>query len=1167
MKTAELTTDQSRAVSARGSSILVSAAAGSGKTRVLTQRLMSYVAEGEEPIGIDRFLIITYTRAAAAELKGRILTELNERCAADPENRRLRRQATLCHNARIGTIHSFCAYILRENCHLLELSPDFRVGDEDRCAELKAKALRKVLDEAYEKMNELPGFEALVSTVGAGADDRRLEAALIDLHNKMQSHPYPEKWAQEQIQSSLAENVTDLSQTPWGRLLMDSALEAVAYWHDALDEKWRSVCADEEHTLPLITAYGDTIDNTLSSMRSLMRALGQSWDRVCEVLPVSFDRPGILKDKSLTELKDQVYSIREGAKKAMNGLMTVFSAPSEKQLSDLRGTAPTMASLLRLTLEFDRVYASMKRRKGLLDFSDLEHMAVRLLVDESTMTPTPAALALADRFHEIMVDEYQDVNAVQELIFNAVSRGGRNIFMVGDVKQSVYRFRLADPSIFIDKLDNYSDYSDNSTENRRVLLKQNFRSERGVIEGCNAIFGSLMSRSLGDVDYDGSAALVPRDSAAAGSGEVVFSLLSVPEAEEGETRPDKTSAEAEMVAADIKRLVESGRDILDGGLRRPVGYGDIAILLLSPGVSGKTYARALSDAGVPVAARQGGGFFTSPEIMVMYALLQIIDQPHRDVALTTVLTSPVFAFTPDELTRIRTADKSADFYTSLTKRAETDAKCADFTEKLGRLRALAPDVGVHELISEIFDALDVPAVFSAGNGVENLMLLSGLAADFESGGYRGLFPFLNYLDRLLERGEEPMETVSSDAGAVSIMSIHKSKGLEFPVVFLADTGHRFNLTDLRRPVLIHPELGLGCMVTNVERGIEYPTAARRAIDEKLTRETLSEEMRVLYVALTRAKELLYISCAVREPQAFLEKHAALPPHPEILRGMRSFADWLAVAVTHGAADSVSCVIRTENDAEAETGGGALAGQPATAEELAALHSRLSFVYPYAGSIGLPTKLTATSLPQQEPDLESQPIEPPRKRLFRKPRLSESDIALSGAEIGTATHIVMQYIAFAKTASVEAVRTEVARIASMGQLTPRQAEAVDVSAITAFFSSPLGRRLLSADRVYREMRFSLLCSAADFYPQAPEGEQIMLQGIVDCCIEEGGVLTVVDYKTDFVTEATLSTLTERYTPQLRAYAYAMTRVLKKPVASCLLCFLRGGLTSELPCPAL
>ncbi|NCC68417.1 MAG: helicase-exonuclease AddAB subunit AddA, partial [Clostridia bacterium] len=452
-----LTPDQEKAVFTRSSSLLVSAAAGSGKTRVLTERLMAYITDDKEPKDINSFLIITYTRAAAAELRSRILEELSLRSAAEPENRRLRRQSTLCYRAQIGTIHSFCTSILREYCHKVGLTPDFRVGDDDKCTELREKALEKALENAYEKIGEDGDFAALVESVGAGRDDARLARAVLDLREKMQSHPYPEKWADFQLSGLDISGFTDAGETVWGKELIENAKQTALYWSSRLDDVWYSLNSLKSENAPIIAAYGESLCETTDALRSFLRALDIGWDRASKELPIPFPRFKPLRNYDFEDRKTTVTAAREACKKAMNNLCAVFDAPSAKLLSELSATAPAMRALIRLTLTFDRLYSAEKRRYNLLDFSDLEHFAVSLLCDPESGKPTETAVEISRRYTELMVDEYQDVNAIQDLIFRCVSHEEKNIFMVGDVKQSIYRFRLADPSIFIKKYLSYKD--------------------------------------------------------------------------------------------------------------------------------------------------------------------------------------------------------------------------------------------------------------------------------------------------------------------------------------------------------------------------------------------------------------------------------------------------------------------------------------------------------------------------------------------------------------------------------------------------------------------------------------------------------------------------------------------------------------------------------------
>ncbi len=1167
----ELTQDQKNAVCARSSSVLVSAAAGSGKTRVLTERLMAYVTDKTDPKDITSFLIITYTRAAAAELRSRILGELSLRSAEEPENRCLRRQTTLCYRAQIGTIHSFCTEILREYCHKAGLTPDFRVGDEDKCAELKEKALEKALDAAYDSIVENSGFAALADSVGAGRDDSRLASAVLELNEKMQSHPYPEKWAAVQFASLDVSGLNEASETVWGRELIENARRTAIYWLNRLDGVWTSLFSNEAENSPIISAYGESISETLTALRSFICALDKGWDSAESTLPIPFPRLRPLKNYDFEERKSALLSARDGCKEACKNLCAVFDSPSKKLLRELSATAPAMRALLELTLEFDRLYGIEKRRLNLLDFSDLEHFAVKLLCNPETGEPTETAKEISRRYTEIMVDEYQDVNAVQDLIFRCVSRGENNIFMVGDVKQSIYRFRLADPSIFIKKYHEFKEFvSTEDTESQRILLQSNFRSDRNILSACNHVFSNIMSETLGEIAYDGNAALIPPDNAPPARGKAEISILAVPQTEDGEERPDKTYLEAKMIAGQIRQLTGGSQTIMDNGAERPIKYGDIAILLRSPNAAGAAFRRALSEEGVPVCAEQGGGFFSSPEILITISLLSIIDNPHRDIPLASVLSSPVFGFTADELSLVRTFDRDSDFYDALKKASAESEKCKTFLETLSDLRALSSDIGVYDLLCMIYERLELPAIFTISDGSSsggNLMLLLEYAAKFEENGYRGLFDFLKQLKRMEDRGEEPVINASGTENAVTIMSIHKSKGLEFPVVFLANTSREFNRMDLRSPVLIHSELGLGCKLTDTERGIEYPTLARRAIASRLNSEMLSEEMRVLYVAMTRAKERLYISCASKDPEtlaAKLRENLSSPMEPEILKSHPSMAHWLISAALIENGGLFKLRIETPSldvaSAEAENAIPIPQINPINGAALAELYKVMSWHYSFENSVRLPSKLTATSIPRDDEDADGEKIIKNRSYSFRLPDFAGGERPLTGSERGTATHIVMQFIDFDKTGTLSDIESEVERIKSLGQLTDRQAMAVDRFSILGFFKSDTGKRIISADRVHREKRFSLLCPAGVFFPGGGN-ESVLLQGVVDCCIEENGVLTIIDYKTDSVTQETLSDATEHYRKQLLAYAYAMSRMMRKPVASCLLCFLRAGLIAE------
>ena len=1159
------TPGQALAISDRGGELLVSAAAGSGKTRVLIERLMGYILDENERRDVDGFLIITFTRAAAEQLRSKIGEHLSELAESASGERAayLRRQKALLRRAQICTIDSFCVSLLRENAALLGLDPGFGLCDEQRSDELKSAALESVLESAYERAD--PGFLALADTVGAGKDDSRLQRLVLSLHTKLLSHARPEKWAaaQQRDFDSLPE---DAIGTVWGRELIDAAAAQLKYWYGVMNG-----LVDEISANPAASrAYGASLAETALCLKAALEASGKGWDALRAAFPIAFPRVGVLKNDP--ELKAFLQSRRESCKKAMAKLAREFTAPSAELLRGVRETAPAMTALLKLALDFDAEYVRRKQRRSLIDFADAEHLAAGLLCGEDG-NPTRFALELSRRYTEVMVDEYQDVSRVQEEIVHAVSGAGRRLFMVGDVKQSIYRFRLADPTIFLEKYESFTDAPAAEGEPRRVFLRESFRSRPEVVAAVNSVFRCLMSRGLGEMEYDSRAELI---AALPYTGSVPVPeliALTAPGAEEDAERPDKLAAEARFAGMKMRELVESGTMLTAPGGERPLGYGDIAVLLRSANVSGGVWRRELARLGVPVEAGQAGGFFEAGEVEVILSLLSILDNPRQDVQLVSVLRSALFGFTPDELTAIRLASPEGDLWDALNARAADDAKCREFARTVSELRDLALESELTELLGEIYSRLDCFAVCSAlSDGAarcERLSRLFELAREFESGAWRGLRRFNEWIADMRKNGREPSMPAGESTGAVRIMSIHQSKGLEFPVVFIGDTARAFNQADLMPAVLVHPELGLGPRVTDVQRGIEYPTLARRAVAQRLRREQLSEELRLLYVGMTRARERLFMLCSLPDPNRKIEKLTpGAMPHmsAEELLGMRSFAEWLLTAAIadhgrtmrltvmpepSGAAPAVS---RTEPDAAAGT-----EASPAAPPELA---ERYAWRYGHEAAVGLPSKITATELKSlPEPDPESAELIERAVRPFRVPDLSRSERALTAAERGTATHLALRYIDLASVHSVSDAQEAIEALVHTGRLSAREAAAVDAAAVCTLALSGLGRRMAGAEQLLREFSFSLLRPAGELFPGAGDDE-ILLQGVVDCCFAEQGGLVVVDYKTDRVSPEEAAERALRYQKQLESYAWAMERIMDMPVREKLVYFLRPGLAVRL-----
>ena len=1181
---APMLTDEQRLITDfRGGPLLVSAAAGSGKTKVLVERLLGYITDPHEACNIDEFLVITFTRAAADELKGRIREEITERLSTDKSNRHLRRQLSLVMNAQISTIHSFCEKILRENTHIAGLAPGFRVADESECADIRLAVLDRALTKAYETIASNKAFEALVDAVSSGRDDSQLSNLILETHRKIQCHPDPKKWADANADMLKLEDVDDISQCVWGRYIMEDASRAAQYWESAMRD-----ALNEMEALPdLKKAYGASFSATAAGIGAFISALEMSWDEARLLRDIDFPAGRISG-------YEDIKLIRTSCKKAMAKIAETFKLTSQELIDDMRQTAPCVIALIGLVFEFDEAYSAEKRERGIIDFSDQEHMALKVLTDAETGAESPAARAWAKKYKEIMVDEYQDVNEVQERIFNLVSNAGKNIFMVGDVKQSIYRFRLADPTIFLRKYEAFTDLESGGAappNGKKAVLSKNFRSGQGIIEAVNFVFSNIMTADAGEMDYSQKDFLYRGRQEPGGDCAVevdVIDLKSDGDEEDGES-PQKTEREARFIASRIAELMNSGFTVPDGnGGHRPPRFSDIAILLRSYRGKAWQYAKALDEAGIPVETGEDEAFFDALEISIAMSLLEVIDNPFSDIPLISVLRSPLYGFSPDELAEIRAADRESDFYTALKKAAASSEKCTAFLKELDGFRELAPDLSTDGLIWLVFNKTGMRGIVGAmKNGRrrrENLTRIIDCAKRFERNGHKGLYRFLSYMRGMRDRGESPPgeDAGHQESDGVRILSVHKSKGLEFPVVFLADTSKRINRTDLSGNLLIHSELCVGMKRRDLERQIRYTTVAREAIKLKMEKELIAEELRVLYVAMTRAREKLIIVATYGDAEKELENlsqtaRRAVPA--ELLRRKPSIASWILIpALTRPEARALFeetdksdlrgpelwdfNLIKTISEAgkiaglpPADESEKRAAADPATAENLIA---RLSYSYPHPIAVQLPSKLTASELKGRSLDREifedSEKSLLEQSSVYERPEFVIKDSKLTGAEKGTALHLVMQYIDFKKCESADGISEELKRLTEREFITPEQAEAAEPEKIAAFFQTPLGRELLSADSIEREFKFSILVRAEDYFPGGGEYE-ILLQGIIDCFFEKNGRLYIIDFKTDYVTEATVSEHIKLYENQIMTYSRALEEITGRTPAARYLYFFR------------
>ena len=1182
-----LTPQQQAVVENRGGALLVSAAAGSGKTKVLVERLFRYVTE--ERCNVDDFLIITYTKAAAAELRSKIASELSKRLAESPGDGHLKRQLLRVYQADIKTVDAFCTALLRENTHLLprpgdkrSLTPDFRILDEGEAQLVRQRVLDRTLEEFYDHLDESSAL--LADTLGAGRDDRALAELVLEIHEKLQSHAYPERWLSEN--QNIWENLgTDFDATPYAGELLIIIRRKAAHW-TALLRKAADRTADDP---ALESGYGVKFRQAADTMEALAQA--KRWEdarRAADavVFPRLTTPRGRKDDPDVVAMK-QVW---DGCKADLKKLDRLLDISGEEAMEDLAAVAPAMSALLGLTASFAQAYQTEKLRLNAADFSDQEHLALRLLVTEEG-GPTELGQQVAARYQEIMVDEYQDTNEVQNAIFRAVSREGKNLFTVGDVKQSIYRFRLADPTIFLEKYNRFRFYEDAAPgEERKILLSKNFRSRREILDAANFVFENILSVDMGDMAYGdeealhfGAAYYPERHDC-----DTEFHLVCAAQRSAQNPKPvKKLQAESRFVASRIRQLLDEGYPVTgeDGSLR-PCRPEDFVILMRSPGSRTAAFAQALSERDIPCSFEESGDFFQTMEISVMLGLLQIIDNPRQDVPLIAVLRSPVFGFTPDRLAQLRAGTPSGDFYDAVL--ADEGEDCRSFLATLEELRLAARDMGVHRLIWHVYNRLNILGIFGAMDSgaarKENLIALSRHAEKFESNGYRGLFSFVTQLLRLLEQGQPPVTKGAAAVSGVRLMSIHKSKGLEFPIVILADLDHTFSRQDFDTAVLVHPTMGLGPRRVDLKRKIKYPTLAREAVQEKLRRENQAEEQRILYVAMTRPKEKLILVDSMYFAEGRLQRLAAVascPVPPETVAACRTFGEWLLLPLL---CRPEAQPLRTLADAQVEqlyTGDTApwqvfvhsaeefrsvSAASERTTEDGGKGNGRfdpalLEFRYPYERETRLPSKVTATQLKGRTLDQEiaENAARMPYIRPLSQPRFRQERVGLTPTERGTATHLVLQYLDF----SGSDVPSQILGLRQRQLLTDEQAEAVDVAALERFLTSSLAEEIRQGSRVLREYPFTLLMDARELDDSVDSGDSVLLQGVVDCCFETPDGLTVIDFKTDWVfRHEDVLRRAESYRSQLAAYSRALSTVLERPVVRRVLYFLEAGEAVEL-----
>lgn len=1181
------TKEQQQVIQLKNRNLLVSAAAGSGKTAVLVERIAQKVLDPDHPVDIDRMLIVTFTKAAAAEMRERVSQAIERRMEQDPENAGLRRQYTLVHHAQITTIDSFCLYVVRSYFQTIDLEPSFRIADPGELQLLKADLAAEVMEQHYQKKD--PGFCRLADHYATAKSDAVLVDFMLRLYDFSQSYPWPEEWLASLADHYRLDEPRQMQEQSW----MKGLLQYLRRMTNGLKKQAQhalSLCIDNDGP----AMYRDAVQDDLS----LLDALGgcgsyEEYSRLFQVL--SFTKLGVNRKYDGSAAKQEaVKAIRKTVKDTLGRMRDAyFYQDLEQMFSDTQKILPDVQALSALTLAFSKAYQERKKEHNILDFSDLEHFALHILIDSKTKKSTAAARELREVYEEIMIDEYQDSNYVQETILKAVSReeeGQNNIFMVGDVKQSIYRFRLARPELFIEK---YHTYTREESACQKIDLHQNFRSRTETVESINQIFYKIMHEDLGNVEYDAQAALYAGASYPQPQQNLFVSELLLAQTDADALAQAGMDSgqefEARMTAARIREMLETQlvTDRESGNLR-PARYRDVVILLRSAAGWADTFLRVFAACGIPAHTSSQAGYFGTVEIQTILSMLSILDNPLQDIPLAAVLASPIGGFNGEQLAQMKVESRQHFYYQALRSFAE-QTPCAPEREKVRqkavrfltmyeKLRAITPYTPIHQLIQTVLQetgyASYVEAMPAGRQRRANVDMLLEKAVAYEQTSYKGLFHFVRYIEKLkkyeIDFGEADITSENEDV--VRIMSIHKSKGLEFPIVFVCGMGKQFNRQDTRNRLILHPEYGIGLDVVDTDQRIRKPGFIKKILQNEIQIENQGEELRILYVALTRAKEKLVMTGTVKEEITAASDGADSGDY--LFRSAAScYLDWIypcvasskehyQIRVYHPEDITVQTAVEAAIE-RLDRGQVQKLCHTADPDVYKALDQRLSWIYPYETDTDLKTKISVSEWKKrwQEQQME-QGIEdavPSSTLLFEEkepqalvPAFLRTDAPqeMNGALRGSAVHKIMEEVDFVRSINsgnrTADIRNQIQEMLAQQHITPEMERVVPPRLIGRFLDSPLTARMAQAQQqgtLHREQPFVMGIPASRVYDGA-SGELVLIQGIVDVYWEEDGELVILDYKTDHVRDA--GKLKQRYALQLDLYAEALGKATGRNV---------------------
>ncbi|HGS9547939.1 TPA: helicase-exonuclease AddAB subunit AddA, partial [Clostridioides difficile] len=1170
MSSPKWTKEQLEVIESRECNLLVAAAAGSGKTAVLVERIIQMITSRENPIDIDKLLVVTFTNAAASEMRERIGDAIGKALDENPENKHLQNQLVLLNKSSITTIHSFCLDVIKSNFHRINLDPNFRIGDQTECAILKQEAIEEVFEDLYEERDE--GFLNLVESYAERGGDKEVQDIILGIYSFAMASPEPKKWLIDSAERFNIDENFDFSQSIWARAILDTVKIEINGLCLNMERALKEVESIEE-----LETFAEKLSVEYKKIADISQACNKSWDEAYKkmasmsfenyvkgVKRISKDAPSYIK-----ESKEKAKTIRDKTKKSLESIVSAtFNKDNDSIREEIKYLYNIVKPISSVVLRFEEEYSNKKREKGIIDFNDIEHFALNILTDvdeKGNIVPSDIAVGYRNKFYEIFIDEYQDSNLVQEVLLKAVANTETpNRFMVGDVKQSIYRFRQAKPELFLQKYNNYNDKKGSS--HRKIMLYKNFRSREEVVDAVNYIFENIMNENIGEIEYTEKERLnlganfnVDTDEKSIIGGATEIHLIqkdnkldddiindkddrinNKEDEIEEEEKLDNIQLEARMVGNIIKDLMKVNEDgkiqkVYDKGIDgyRPVEFRDIVILLRATSAWAPVFADELMNMDIPTYADVGVGYFDTIEIKTILSLLQIIDNPMQDIPLISVLKSPIFGFTPEDLIDIRVQSKDKIFYEVLKSTAEYDGftdsqnenesefipseecinKSKDFLIKLKEFKEKSMYMSTDEFIWYLYTRTGYYAYVGALPGGSqrqaNLKVLFERAKQFEETSLKGIFNFVNFIEKLKKSSSDmgSAKTLGENANVVRIMSIHKSKGLEFPVVICSAMGKNFNTQDFKKSILYHHNLGYGPQFVDYERRISFPSIAKEALKSKINIENLSEEMRVLYVAFTRAKEKLIITGSTRNIQDSIKRWSNgiesldTISQYEILKG-KNFLDWIMPCVLRHrdlsnlleevGLDAVfnvehnskwygklwnknDILVEKKSDEEKESIEEILekidVDNP-DSDYYSEIEEKLNYIYPYEFSTRKPATISVTEIKKIQNNYEEELINTifEQKVILKKPLFiqnEEEKEKISGTERGTIVHLVMEVLDLKNVSSVNDIKSQIRGFVSKGIITEKQASIVNPYKIYKFFASNIGKRMLNAEIINRE----------------------------------------------------------------------------------------------------